>query len=206
MLHQAELGQGLGERAPGVLDRLLLHLRLVDHAAAPPGDRRAGIQAAQRAEPIGRVLVGPELVDVAEAPGLASADRAEAGRDRPLRVRAARSAAVAAGAERVGRRERASLAAIARQITGSAMPGPRLRRRGGWRDGGCSRSRQRAAAQLRPHSRPAQARLATEGLRCGWRRRRPAAGGLGATSSPFMTARHSFSLGSTGRSSLFLSG
>jgi hypothetical protein len=30
--------------------------------------------------------------------------------------------------------------------------------------------------------------------------------GLGATSSPFMTARHSFSLGSTGRSSLFLSG
>src|SRR5919106_1172427 len=30
--------------------------------------------------------------------------------------------------------------------------------------------------------------------------------GLGATSSPFMTARHSFSLGSTARSSLFLSG
>ena len=30
--------------------------------------------------------------------------------------------------------------------------------------------------------------------------------GLGGTSSPFMTARHSFSLGSTGRSSLFWSG
>src|SRR6185312_5581586 len=48
--HQAKLGQGLGKETARVLDRALLHIGLVDQAAAPPGNGAAGSQAAYRAE------------------------------------------------------------------------------------------------------------------------------------------------------------
>ena len=53
--------------SPRSLDGLRLHVGLVDHAVVPLGDGRARIEAAQRAEGVGRIAVGAKLVRVVEA-------------------------------------------------------------------------------------------------------------------------------------------
>src|SRR5512134_656313 len=77
-LHQAELGQGLGEKAPGVPDGALFHVGLVDHPIIPHRRRRSGVEATQRAEAVVRERLPAELVDVAEAARLPAAKGADA--------------------------------------------------------------------------------------------------------------------------------
>ena len=74
--HEVEFGEGGRKEGAGIPDGALFHFRLVDHAVILPGQRGAPLEAAHRAEAVLGVAVAAEFMGVAEAPGLATAERA----------------------------------------------------------------------------------------------------------------------------------
>jgi hypothetical protein len=64
--HQPQVGQNIGEVAPGSLDGLNLNRGLIDHAVVPFGYGSAGIETALCAERVGREAIGLEFVGVEE--------------------------------------------------------------------------------------------------------------------------------------------
>ena len=74
--HQTKLGQRLCKKPPGIDDGFLFHVGFIDHADIPFSNCRPGLEATHRTETVIGKTIPVQLVAMAEAPGLTSADGA----------------------------------------------------------------------------------------------------------------------------------